>query len=271
MAPQNACQSATDAARNRLVPRDCLVVVPTYNERANLASLVTVLLALDAPLEVLVVDDDSPDGTGVIADDLAAADPRVHVLHRRGRRGLGTAYVEGFAWALERGHGRVVQMDADFSHDPADVPRLIDLSREGGGCIVVGSRYVGGIRVMNWSIGRLALSVAAGAYVRLVTGMGLSDPTSGFRCFPADLLRRLDPSEVASNGYSFQIETTHRAWRRGLPIRELPIVFTERREGASKMSWGIALEAAGMAWRLWWQNGMRRRPRGDGARETGAS
>lgn len=247
------------------VPRENLVVIPTFNESANLERLAAVLLALDEPLEILVVDDDSPDGTGALADRLAAADPRVHVLHRRGRRGLGTAYVEGFGWALERGYARVVEMDADFSHDPADVPRLLAAAHDesgGEGAMVVGSRYLGGIRVMNWSPGRLALSLFAGFYVRVVTGMRLSDPTSGFRCFPAGVLRQLDLAGIVSNGYSFQIEMAHRAWRHGLTIREVPIVFTERREGASKMSWSIAIEAAWVAWRLWWQNGLRRQPRG---------
>lgn len=244
------------------MPRENLVVIPTFNECTNLERLAAVLLALDEPLEILVVDDDSPDGTGRIADRLAAADPRVHVLHRRGRRGLGTAYVEGFGWALEHGYRRVVQMDADFSHDPADVPRLLEASRDGGsgGVMVVGSRYLGGIRVMNWSPGRLALSVFAGMYVRGITGMALTDPTGGFRCFPAEVLRQIELGQVVSNGYSFQIEMAHRAWRRGLPTREIPIVFTERSEGASKMSWSIAIEAAWVAWRLWWQNGLSRRP-----------
>lgn len=239
------------------------MVIPTFNELANLRRLVGALLAPDGAIEILVVDDDSPDGTGRLADELAAADPRVHVLHRHGRRGLGAAYVEGFGWALEHGYSRVVQMDADFSHDPQDVPRLLAAAGAAGdeARMVLGSRYLGGIRVMNWSPGRLALSVFAGAYVRWVTGMGLSDPTGGFRCYPAEVLRQLGLREIMSNGYSFQIEMAHRAWRRGLAIREVPIVFTERREGASKMSLGIAFEAAWVAWRLWWQNGLSRRPR----------
>jgi dolichol-phosphate mannosyltransferase len=215
--------------------------------------------AQPAPLDLLVVDDASPDGTGRLADDLAAADERIHVLHRQAKQGLGRAYVEGFRWALQHGYDTVIEMDADLSHDPADIPRLVAATV--GADLVVGTRYRGGVRVVNWPLRRLVLSVGAAQYVRLVTGMPVSDPTSGFRCFQRRALEPIDLGQVRSSGYSFQIEMAHRVWRQGMRVAEVPIVFTERREGHSKMSRRIVIEALWVVWRLWLQNGLRRRPR----------
>jgi dolichol-phosphate mannosyltransferase len=236
-----------------------LVVVPTYNERENLPVLVQRLLALPVSVDVLVVDDDSPDGTGGIADELAVQHPSVHVLHRGEKNGLGQAYLAGFAWARERRYELVLEMDADCSHDPDDVPRFLDAAREAD--LVLGSRYLDGIRVLNWPWSRLMLSKAAAMYVRIVTGMPFTDPTGGYKCFRRATLERVGLHRVRSNGYSFQIEVTHRAWRQGMRVVELPIVFTDRCAGRSKMSGRIVREALLVVWRLWLENGMRRRPR----------
>lgn len=236
---------------------DAIVIVPTYNERENLATVVGLLTALGG-VDVLVVDDNSPDGTGHLADELAGRLPSVHVLHRREKAGLGQAYCAGFAWALERGYEFILEMDADLSHDPADVPRLIAAARNAD--LACGSRYLGGIRVIDWPLRRLLLSTAAALYVRVITGMPFSDPTGGFKCFRRDALRKIALGKVRSNGYSFQIEITHKLWREGARVVELPIVFTERRKGRSKMSARIVREAVVGVWRLWFQNGMRRRP-----------
>jgi dolichol-phosphate mannosyltransferase len=236
-----------------------LVVVPTYNERENLPPIVQRLLALPVPVDVLVVDDNSPDGTGRLADELAAKHPQVHVLHREQKNGLGRAYIAGFKWALARGYDFVLEMDADFSHDPDDVPRLIQAASSAD--CAVGSRYIGGIRIINWPLPRLMLSKCAAIYVLYITGMPIADPTGGFKCFTRSALERLNLDEIESNGYSFQIELNHRLWRQGCKLVEVPIIFTERAQGHSKMSKRIVREALIMVWKLWFQNGLRRRPR----------
>ncbi len=241
-----------------MTPR-ALVVSPTYNERGNLGELVDRFLALPDEIHLLIVDDNSPDGTGQLADEIAAREPRVHVLHRAEKDGLGRAYIAGFQWALEREYPFVLEMDADLSHNPADVPRLLEAAADAD--LVLGSRYRDGIRVINWPLNRLMLSLGAALYVRLITGMPFSDPTGGFKCFRRETLRKLDLETVRSNGYSFQIELTHRVWRQGLRVTEVPIIFTDRFFGKSKMSGRIVREALLMVWRLWIQNGMRRRPR----------
>jgi dolichol-phosphate mannosyltransferase len=238
---------------------DALVVVPTYNERENLPPLAERVLALPRRVDLLVVDDNSPDGTGRLADELAARDPRVHVLHRQVKDGLGRAYIAGFQWALARGYEYVLEMDGDFSHNPDDIPRFLEAAR--GSDLVLGSRYSHGIRVINWPLNRLVLSLGAGLYVRLITGMPFTDPTGGFKCFRRGTLERLDLGTVRSNGYSFQIELSHRVWRAGGMVAEVPIIFTDRFHGKSKMSGKIVREALFMVWRLWLQNGLRRRPR----------
>ncbi len=220
-----------------------LVIIPTYNEMENLADITAAVLAVPAgmDLDVLVVDDNSPDGTGALADALARDNPRIHVLHRPGKEGLGPAYMAGFAWALARDYDRVLEMDADFSHDPAYIPDFLAASMRAD--VVAGTRYKDGVRVINWPMQRLLLSFFASIYARLATGMPFSDLTSGFKCFTREALKRLDFSLVRSSGYSFQIEVTFMAWKRGLAIEEVPIVFTDRKKGVTKMSANIVLEA----------------------------
>ena len=229
-----------------------LVIVPTYNERENIRRLLDSVLAQDARVEVLVVDDGSPDGTGALVDEIVAANERVHVLHRGRKLGLGTAYIAGFRWALERGYDYVLEMDADFSHDPIHLPQF--LSAIEGADLVLGSRYQQGrVTVVNWPIARLILSYCANIYARAVTGLPVWDATGGFKCFRRSVLEAIDLSGVRSNGYAFQIEMSYRAWKRNFRIAEIPIVFVDRTEGTSKMSRSIVREAVWMVWRLrWW-------------------
>ncbi|HET7250727.1 MAG TPA: polyprenol monophosphomannose synthase [Gemmatimonadales bacterium] len=226
-----------------------LVVIPTYNEAANLPQIVPQVLAQDARLEVLVVDDASPDGTGQLADSLAQREPRVHVLHRSGKLGLGTAYIAGFRWALEQGVDYVFEMDADFSHDPAHLKEFLKAAASAD--LVLGSRYLGGrVTVVNWPIGRLMLSYWANVYARWVTGLRIWDLTGGFKCFRTKVLQAIDLSQVRSNGYAFQIEMSVRAWRKGFKLAEVPIVFVDRTEGQSKMNRKIVREAIWIVPRL---------------------
>jgi dolichol-phosphate mannosyltransferase len=230
-----------------------VVVVPTYNERQNLERLVEQVLAQDPRLDMLIVDDNSPDGTGQLADEIAARNPRVHALHRAKKLGLGTAYLAGFRWALQhRQYAFVFEMDADFSHDPAHLPQFLDAIRDAD--LVIGSRYrFGKVTVVNWPIGRLLLSYFANVYARAVTGLPLYDTTAGFKCFRREVLEAIDLQAVKSNGYAFQIEMHFRVWRKGFRMAEIPIVFTDRTEGESKMSKRIVREAVWMVWRLrWW-------------------
>lgn len=229
-----------------------LVIVPTYNESENIARIVPKILAQDARLDVLIVDDNSPDGTGQLADELATSNSRVHVLHRAGKAGLGRAYLAGFHWALERPYDFVFEMDADFSHDPAHLPEFLWAIQNSD--MVLGSRYRDGkVTVVNWPMTRLMLSYGANIYARAVTGLHLGDATGGFKCFRREVLAAIPLDQVKSNGYAFQIEMSFRAWKRGFRIAEIPIVFYDRTEGESKMSKGIVREAIWMVWRLrWW-------------------
>jgi dolichol-phosphate mannosyltransferase len=238
-----------------------LIIVPTYNERENLSRMAQRLLSLPVAVDMLVVDGNSTDGTGGIADQLAADHPAIHVLHETKKGGLGRAYIAGFDWALARDYEHVFEMDSDLSHDPDDVPRMLEAATSQEADLVLGSRYVGGIRIMNWPLKRLMLSKGAGVYVRAITGMPFTDPTGGYKCFRRRALQAVDLNAIHSNGYSFQIEMTHKLWRQGFKIVEVPIVFTERAEGHSKMSGHIVREALLMVWRLWFQNGCRRKPR----------
>ena len=224
-----------------------LVVVPTYNEAVNLPSIVPQILAQDPRLDVLIVDDSSPDGTGELADQMAAADGRVHVLHRPGKGGLGKAYLAGFRWALERDYELVFEMDADFSHDPKFLADFLRAAEEAD--LVIGSRYKTGVNVINWPISRLLLSLGANQYARWITGMDIMDSTGGFKCFHRRVLETIDFDRVRSNGYSFQIEMSFRAWKKGFRLLEIPIVFTDRVEGQSKMNKRIMREAI---WMVWW-------------------
>ncbi|HMJ57937.1 MAG TPA: polyprenol monophosphomannose synthase [Gemmatimonadales bacterium] len=231
------------------MPERALVVIPTYNEAPNVLNVVPQVLSQDPRLEVLVVDDNSPDGTGRMADELAAKNPRVHVLHREGKLGLGTAYIRGFKWALERGYDYVFEMDADFSHDPAHLKEFLKAIE--GADIVLGSRYLDGkVTVVNWPMGRLMLSYCANIYARWITGLRIWDLTGGFKCFRRRVLETIDLSQVRSNGYAFQIEMSVRAWRKGFKFREIPIVFVDRTEGQSKMNRAIVREAVWMVPRL---------------------
>ena len=240
---------------------ETLVIVPTVNERENLPRLAQRLLSLPVAVDLLVVDGNSSDGTGAIADELAAKHPEIHVLHEEKKNGLGRAYLAGFKWALERGYEFILEMDCDFSHDPADIPQFLDAAKNQNADLVLGSRYSGGVRVVNWPLKRLMLSRSAGVYVRTITGMPFSDPTGGYKCFRRRALEAINLDTVHSNGYSFQIEMTHRLWREGFKIVEVPIVFTDRIEGHSKMSRAIVREALVMVWRIWLQNGLRRWPK----------
>ncbi|HXG44787.1 MAG TPA: polyprenol monophosphomannose synthase [Gemmatimonadales bacterium] len=224
-----------------------LVIIPTYNEAQNLPQIVPAILRQDPRLEVLVVDDNSPDGTGDLADRLAASKPRVHVLHRPAKEGLGRAYIAGFRWALARRYDAVFEMDADFSHDPSFLPEFLRAIEDHD--LVVGSRYATGVNVINWPISRLLLSLGANLYARLVTGLPLTDLTSGFKCFRREVLEAIDLDQVRSNGYAFQIEMNFRAWRKGFRITEVPIIFHDRVEGHSKMNRRIVREAI---WMVWW-------------------
>lgn len=225
-----------------------MVVIPTYNERDNIERLIPAILAQDEGIEVLVVDDNSPDGTGEIVDRLAAANPRICVLHRSGKLGLGSAYREGFRFALERGAEYIVEMDADFSHDPAMLPTFFEKMKDYD--LVIGSRYLNGVSVVNWPIRRLILSYFASVYTRLITGLRISDCTGGFKCFRREALEAIDLGKIRSDGYSFQIEMNYRCVEKGFRVGEIPIIFIDRRAGSSKMSKKIVREAVFMVWKL---------------------
>ncbi|PYO82068.1 MAG: dolichyl-phosphate beta-D-mannosyltransferase [Gemmatimonadetes bacterium] len=226
-----------------------LVVIPTYNEAGNVPNIVPQVLAQDPRLEILVVDDNSPDGTGQLAAAIAAKEPRVHVLHREGKLGLGTAYLTGFRWALDRGYDYVFEMDADFSHDPEHLKQFLKAIEEAD--LVLGSRYLGGkVTIVNWPMPRLLLSYCANVYARWVTGLRIWDLTGGFKCFRRRVLEAIDLPRVRSNGYAFQIEVSVRAWRKGFTLKEIPIVFVDRTEGQSKMNKAIVREAVWMVPRL---------------------
>ncbi|MDE2880137.1 polyprenol monophosphomannose synthase [Candidatus Palauibacter soopunensis] len=223
-----------------------LVILPTYNEVDSIAGIIESVLGQDRRLSVLVVDDASPDGTGALVDSLSAAEPRVNVLHREGKLGLGTAYIAGFRWALERDFEWIFEMDADGSHDARYIPDMIAATPRFD--VVVGSRYTAGVNVINWPMSRLLLSYYANKYARIATGLRLADSTSGFKCFSRRVLETVDLDRVGSTGYTFQIEMNFRAWKKGFRVGEVPIVFTDRRLGQSKMSGAIVREAV---WRVW--------------------
>lgn len=222
------------------------VVLPTYNESENLPQIVPAILAASPALDVLVVDDNSPDGTGALADALAAHDRRVRVLHREKKEGLGRAYLAGFAEALERGYGRILEMDADFSHDPSRLPALLAENAD----LVLGSRYVEGGGTVNWGLGRRILSKGGSLYARAILGIPVRDLTGGFKCFRREVLESIDLPSVRSTGYAFQIELTYRTLERGFSVREIPIVFADRRVGKSKMNRRIVAEALWMVWKI---------------------
>jgi len=235
-------------SNNRLIDKSnnlTIVVIPTYDEKDNVAPMAEAVLATPG-VELLFVDDNSPDGTGDRIEELMAKDPRIHCLHRTKKEGLGRAYVAGFAKAIELGAEKIVQMDCDFSHDPKDLPRLISEDAD----LTIGSRYVKGGDTPGWPFKRRLISRAGGIFIRTVTGMPLRDPTGGFKCWKVSTLKKIDFATVASAGYSFQLEMNHRTWKAGCTIREIPIVFTDRVAGYSKITAGIATESIKIALRL---------------------
>ena len=241
--PAPAPSDAHDAPR-------VLVVIPTYDEAANVRPIVRQVIALPGDYDVLVVDDGSPDGTADLVREMQAEFPdRIHLIEREGKQGLGTAYLRGFRYARDHGYLFICEMDADFSHNPADLPLLVEAIRSGAD-VAIGSRYIDGVRVLNWPLSRLILSYGAGIYTRSITRLPVKDVTAGFKCFHHRVLQAIDFDRVSSNGYSFQIEMTYRAWRKGFKVVEVPITFTERTEGQSKMSKAIVREAALKVWEL---------------------
>ena len=226
-----------------------LILIPTYNERDNLGPITTAVLAAEPRCDILVVDDNSPDGTGQLADELAAKEPRIKVLHRTKKEGLGRAYLHAFQWGLEAGYQYLVEMDADFSHDPKYLPKLIDAAVEGAD-LAVGSRWVTGGGTINWGPGRQMISRGGSLYARTILGVGLRDLTAGFMCFRRSTLEALDLNGIQSSGYGFQIELKYRIVKKGLKVQEIPIIFEDRRVGQSKMSRKIFAEALAMVWKL---------------------
>ncbi|HPU99531.1 MAG TPA: polyprenol monophosphomannose synthase [Candidatus Cloacimonas acidaminovorans] len=225
-----------------------LIIIPTYNEIDNIEKLLEQVLAKSETIEVLVIDDNSPDGTALRVKFMQSSEPRIHLLERPGKMGLGSAYVTGFKYALERDYDYIIEMDADFSHNPEDIPLLLNAAKKYD--LVIGSRYCEGVNIIHWPIKRLLISYFASKYVRTITRMPVKDPTSGFKCFQRKVLENIDLDKILSDGYAFQIEMNFRAWVKGFHIKEIPIVFTERKNGVSKMSRKIVWEAAWMVWRL---------------------
>jgi dolichol-phosphate mannosyltransferase len=228
--------------------RPALICLPTYDERENLEPMVEAVLAAAPGADVLVIDDNSPDGTGRLADELAVQRPRLHVLHRAGKEGLGKAYLAGFAWALQRDYRLVLEMDCDFSHDPRHLPAMLAAAEDVD--LVLGSRYVPGGGTENWGLGRKLISRGGSLYARAILGLSVRDLTGGFKCFRREVLEAIDLGSVQCTGYAFQIELTYRAARRGFRIREIPITFVDRRVGHSKMSRRIVLEAIRKVWSI---------------------
>lgn len=229
-----------------------LVIIPTYNELDNLPRLIPLVLHQDENIHILIVDDNSPDGTAKYVEDVSTQNPRVHLIKREKKMGLGTAYIAGFKYALENNYDYIFEMDADFSHDPNEIKNFLNAIKEYD--LVLGSRYVHGVRVLNWPMRRLLLSFFASVYTRLITGMPIRDATGGFKCFRRRVLEAINLNKIKSNGYSFQIEMTFKAYAKGFKIKEIPIVFVDRVKGKSKMSKKIVFEAVTMVWKLRFQN-----------------
>lgn len=224
-----------------------LIIIPTYNERDNIQKLIPLLMELDLSLSILVVDDNSPDGTGKLVNDMSEQNDRIQVLHRPSKLGLGSAYIAGFKHAIQQDVDCIFEMDADFSHDPNMIPEFLEKLET---CdVVIGSRYISGINVVNWPMSRLLLSYFANFYARIITGMSIQDATGGFKCFKREVLEQIDLDHVRSDGYAFQIEMNFRCWRKGFRICEIPIIFVDRHSGTSKMSRRIIYEAI---WIVWW-------------------
>jgi dolichol-phosphate mannosyltransferase len=236
-----------------------LVIIPTYDERDNVGPISRAVTAACPEAHILFVDDNSPDGTGDLIDALVADNRQIHVVHRKEKDGLGRAYITGFKWAIQNGYDFIFEMDADFSHNPSEIPNFLKAAENAH--LVIGSRYINGIRIINWPLNRLILSKSAATYVRLITGMPITDPTGGFKCFRREVLETIALDRIQSNGYSFQIEMNHTVWMKGFRVEEIPIVFEDRHSGYSKMSSGIVHEALGMVWKLAARQLFRRSPR----------
>jgi dolichol-phosphate mannosyltransferase len=237
-----------------------LVIIPTYNESENVRALIPEVLKQDESFEVLIVDDNSPDGTAKIVEEIVKTNSRVHLLQREKKMGLGSAYIAGFKFAIQHKYDYIFEMDADFSHNPANLPKFLEAIKEND--LVIGSRYITGVNVVNWPARRLLLSLMASKYVRIITRMPIKDPTAGFKCFRREVLEAIDLDRILSDGYSFQIEVDYKVWRKGFRIKEIPIIFIERRTGKSKMSKKIVREAVIIVWKLrffpkFWERGKR--------------
>ncbi len=220
-----------------------IVIIPTYKEKENIEAIIKSISSLEIPFDILIIDDNSPDGTADIVKNLQPAFPNVHLIQRSGKLGLGTAYIAGFKWALERNYDYIYEMDADFSHDPRDLIHLFNACAVDGADVAIGSRYISGVNVVNWPLSRVLMSYIASIYVRVITGMLIMDTTAGFKCYKKEVLENIEPDHIKSVGYGFQIEMKFNAWKRGYKIVEIPIIFTDRKLGASKMTGGIFNEA----------------------------
>lgn len=225
-----------------------LIIIPTYNEKENVAKIIESAFSVDESLNILIIDDNSPDGTARIVKDIRQNEPRVFLIEREGKLGLGTAYIAGFKYAIEKKYDYIFEMDCDFSHDPKEIPNFLEKIKDYD--LVLGSRYLYGVTVVNWPLRRLFLSYAANVYTRIITGLKIKDATGGFKCFRREVLEAIDLDRVHSGGYAFQIEMTLRAWKKGFRIIEIPIIFVDRLEGHSKMSRKIVFEAVWMVWKL---------------------
>ena len=246
-----------------MIKSDCIVIIPTYNEKENIEKIIRAVMGLEKAFNILVIDDGSPDGTADIVKGLMADEfkDRLFIIERSGKLGLGTAYIAGFKWALEHGYDYIFEMDADFSHDPNDLPRLYAACHDEGADVAIGSRYVSGVNVVNWPIGRVLMSYFASKYVRLVTGFSVHDTTAGFKCYKRRVLETIPLDKIRFKGYAFQIEMKFTAYKIGFKIKEVPVIFVNRREGISKMSGGIFGEAFFGVMRLRWEGWFRKYPK----------
>ncbi len=220
-----------------------IVIIPTYKEKENIESVIKAIFSLSVAFDILIIDDNSPDGTQDIVKDLQKSNASLHLIERKGKLGLGTAYIEGFKWALQNNFDYIYEMDADFSHDPRDLPRLYRTCHNEGADVAIGSRYISGVNVVNWPLSRVLMSYFASIYVRIISGMRIMDTTAGFICYKKEVLENIKPEQIKSRGYCFQIEMKYVAWKLGYKIIEIPIIFTDRKLGSSKMTGGIFSEA----------------------------
>lgn len=237
-----------------VIMNNCLVIIPTYNEKENIEKIIPAILSQPIPVEILIIDDNSPDGTAQIVNELQKTNKKIHLLTRKSKLGLGTAYIKGFKWALDNKYDYIFEMDADFSHNPNDLPKLYNAVARNGADLAIGSRYKSGVNVVNWPLGRILMSYAASIYVRIITGMNIKDTTAGFKCYKNKVLSSIDLDNIRSKGYAFQIEMKFIAWKLRFKIIEVPIVFTDREFGSSKMSGGIFNEALWGVVKMKWRS-----------------